>query len=74
MLNHIIKIVIISLMTQMVACNKNESSGSAIVDQHDCTAEVMKHEDAVVARCPDMECIQREVKKLMDKCAEKKGY
>lgn len=74
MLNRVEKIVIVSLMTLIVACNNNASSGSAMVDQHDCTVEVMKHEDAVVARCPDMECIQREVKKLMDKCAAKKGY
>jgi hypothetical protein len=53
---------------------RSGSSGSSLVDRHDCTSEVMSRQDVVVAGCPDTSCVRQEVKKLMDKCAAKKGY
>ena len=53
---------------------RSGSSGSSLVDRQDCTAEVMSRQDVVVAGCPDTSCVRQEVKKLMEKCAAKKGY
>jgi len=71
---YLISISALSLLVSCGGSGRGGSSGSAIVDRQDCTAEVMSHQDAVVAGCPDTECVKREAKKLMDKCAAKKGY
>ena len=53
---------------------RSGSSGSSLVDRQDCTSEVMSRQDVVVAGCPDTSCVRLEAKKLMEKCAAKKGY
>jgi hypothetical protein len=54
-------------------CGKrsDDHSSSSASAKADCMAEVSAQEDAVVARCSTQECIQREVKALMNKCASK---
>ena len=39
-----------------------------------CTKEVASHHDRVITICSTKECINREVKKLMDECGARYGY